>query len=225
MLIGLIVVATGKYDRFVPQLWSSARQFLLPKHHCRLFLMTDHSFDLPHCECLHVPHEPWPGPTLHRYRHVCTYADRFQGLDYLLQSDADMRFVNPVGEEILGSLVATVHPGFFDKPRTSWTYERRGESRAQVPPGRGRRYYCGGFQGGAAKWYLAAAREIDAAIKADECDGITAVWHDESHWNRYLIDRPPTVELSPSYCYPEGWSLPFEPKLLALSKDHAAIRS
>jgi histo-blood group ABO system transferase len=50
--------------------------------------------------------------------------------------------------------------------------------------------------------------------------------------NRYLLNNPPTVELTPSYCYPESvklnptsWNIPFEPKILALEKNHAEVRS
>jgi histo-blood group ABO system transferase len=61
-------------------------------------------------------------------------------------------------------------------------------------------------------------------IDEDLEKGIIAVWHDESHWNRYCIDNTPTTILSPSYCYPEGWNANYERKLLALDKDHATFR-
>ena len=50
-----------------------------------------------------------------------------------------------------------------------------------------------------------------------------AIWHDESHLNRYFINNPPK-KLSPSYCYPESWNLPFERKILALDKNHSELR-
>jgi histo-blood group ABO system transferase len=47
--------------------------------------------------------------------------------------------------------------------------------------------------------------------------------------NRYLIDNPPTLTLSPSYCFAEeliGRSdYPFEPKIVALKKNHNELRS
>jgi len=43
--------------------------------------------------------------------------------------------------------------------------------------------------------------------------------------NRYFHEKTPTVQLSPSYCYPESWSLPFDKKLLALNKNHNQIRN
>ena len=49
--------------------------------------------------------------------------------------------------------------------------------------------------------------------------------HDESQINRYVYDHPPDLVLTPSYCYPEGWDLPFTPRILALNKDHDIIRS
>lgn len=65
---------------------------------------------------------------------------------------------------------------------------------------------------------------MDRAVAEDETNGLVAVWHDESHWNRYLLDHPPDVELPPSYCSPEGWPVDEPARILALRKDHAAIR-
>ena len=63
-------------------------------------------------------------------------------------------------------------------------------------------------------------------IDADSTRGITAVWHDESHWNRYLVDHPPTLELSPSYCwYPDGRSSAFEGKIAVVLKDAREMRA
>ncbi len=62
-------------------------------------------------------------------------------------------------------------------------------------------------------------------IDIDYSRGIIAVWHDESHMNRYFIDNSPTVILSPSYCYPENVNLSYTKRLLALDKNHQEIRS
>lgn len=58
-------------------------------------------------------------------------------------------------------------------------------------------------------------------VNKDLDNDIIAVWHDESHMNRYMIDNPPTLELSPEYCYPEpelGRHSQFDPKIIALLK-------
>lgn len=42
--------------------------------------------------------------------------------------------------------------------------------------------------------------------------------------NRYFLTHPPPVILSPAYCYPQSWRLPFPRKIIALDKNHAAMR-
>lgn len=70
------------------------------------------------------------------------------------------------------------------------------------------------------------AKTISENIEIDLKEhNIIAQWHDESHMNRYFHQNTPTIELSPSYCYPESWSLPFNKKLLALDKNHSEIRN
>ena len=93
-------------------------------------------------------------------------------------------------------------------------------------------YYAGGFNGGTPAAFLTLAETLATAIARDRAAGITARWHDESHLNRYLVDHPPTVSLSPSYCYPEEWhesgppagDEPLVPRIVALRKQHAVVR-
>ena len=62
------------------------------------------------------------------------------------------------------------------------------------------------------------------AVKVDEKNGVMAEWHDEGFLNLWFGIHN-CKELSPSYCYPESWKLPFPKKILALDKDHAKMRS
>ncbi len=61
-------------------------------------------------------------------------------------------------------------------------------------------------------------------VDSDGSVGYIAKWHDESYLNRYVIDYPPTKILSPSFCFPEGWELPYEKKIVVLIKDHEEVR-
>ena len=47
---------------------------------------------------------------------------------------------------------------------------------------------------------------------------MVAVWHDESHLNRYIIGREDVKVLPPCYGFPEGWDLPYEPTMLLRDK-------
>jgi histo-blood group ABO system transferase len=98
-------------------------------------------------------------------------------------------------------------------------------SLACVRPHENMQYFAGGFNGGTSSEYLKMAKSLSDNIENDYSRGVIAIWHDESHINRYFIDNPPTKILSPSYCYAESWDLPFEKKLLALDKNHAEVRS
>lgn len=224
-MIGLVVIATGKYLQFIPQLWRSANKYFLTSHQHKMFVLSDGEIDLDNTRCCHVSHETWPGPTLHRYRSILEHQEVFADTDYLFMIDADMRFAGNVNDEILGKTVATIHPGFYSQDRSAYTYDGNADSLAYVASDEGTRYFAGGFQGGRTPDYLGCVTELARRIAEDEKNNITALWHDESHWNRYLIDSPPEIQLSPSYCYPEGWGLPFEPRILALNKAHDEMRT
>ena len=89
----------------------------------------------------------------------------------------------------------------------------------------GRCYFAGGFNGGKTESYLSMASTIAQNIMTDLQKGIIAVWHDESHLNRYFATHEPSLILSPSYCYWEGKVLPYSQRLVALNKDHKKYRA
>lgn len=229
MKIGLLVIATNKYYDFVPPLWESVKKHFLTKHEVTMFVFTNKHGITPEPGQVIIPqiHMAWPGPTLFRYN-VFTMPStkkQLEEMDYLFYCDADMLFVDTVGDEVLSDRVGTIHPGFFNKPREAFTYETNRVSKAFVAPSEGTVYYAGGFNGGSAKEYLKMCETIGSRVLEDKAKNIIAVWHDESHMNRYFIDNPPTLSLSPSYCYPESWSLPFQKRLLALDKNHKEMRT
>lgn len=225
--IGLLVIATGKYDQFIPPLYKSMKKYFMKGHDVKMFVFTDK--EMPKKDDLIVlkhKHEPWPNPTLKRYHVFDKYKNTLSEMDYLYYCDADMLFVNNVGDEILpdneSELVGTKHPAFFLGKRG--TYETNANSTAFVLNNEGKVYFAGGFNGGTSNAFLKMSEIIKNNVDKDLENQLIAVWHDESHINRYFIDNPPKV-LNPSYCYPESWNLPFEKKLLALDKNHTEIRS
>ena len=163
-------------------------------------------------------------------------SDFISQFDYCYYFDADMAIIDKVGDEILGDLVATKHPGQSFHNINDMTYDRNQNSLAYVPYGEGKTYYAGGFNGGKTKNFLKMSKVISERVNDDLERGVIALWHDESHMNRYMIDNPPTLSLSPSYCYPEaalknpqGWILSsnfpeIKPKILALDKNYTELR-
>lgn len=249
--IGLLVIATSKYLRFVEPLYQSAKKYFFKDHNIKLFLFTDHNIpEYNAIKKIHIKHEHWPNITLKRYHFFEQHKSTLSDMDYLFYCDADMRFVAEVNSEILpendSQLVGVEHPGvcLMPRPKASidnllkrfnlryrtvekrfrGTYETNPISTAYVSPDEGEIYYAGGFNGGTSDAFLKMSSCIKENVDKDLENNYIAVWHDESHLNRYFINNPPKT-LSPSYCYPESWDLPFKRILLALDKNHERIRS
>lgn len=232
MRIGFLIVATHKYIRFVQPLLDSMKRHLnIPGAEIKMFVFTDQPNVPDGCVRIQQEHRPFPYPTLMRYHMFYKNRINYEHYDYLYYLDADMLFLGSVGNEIIADRLGVLHPGFFRKTRTDFTYEHRQESLAYVSPHEGKNYFCGGFNGGKASVYLEMSRVISERVDKDHERGIEAIWHDESHLNRYYIDNPPTVILNPSYCYPgDGLAhvlglagLP--KKIHAIDKNHDEVRN
>ena len=74
--VALCVIATGKYGRFVRQLWNSAQTYLLLEQQVDLFLFGDRKPEFS-CEYFTTQHRPWPGPTLYRYHTMLSAQNQF----------------------------------------------------------------------------------------------------------------------------------------------------
>jgi histo-blood group ABO system transferase len=234
MKICILNIATNKYIQFVEQLLESVEENFLNGHDISALVFTNHEMEevSDNVKISQIEHEPWPIPTLKRYHYFVKEKEYLSQFDYIYYMDVDMRIEGKVGEEIFGDLVATQHPGFWWKDRKQYSYERCTDSTAYVSQDEGKMYYAGGFNGGKPEHFLKMAETIVENVEKDFEKNLIAVWHDESHMNRYLIDNPPTLELTPSYCYPEnarvnpqGWHVPYEPKIVALDKNHKEVRS
>ena len=124
MKVALCVIATGKYAQFLYELLGTAHTLFCPGHDLRFFVFTDTGMVPRHHEptvVIPTPHESWPGPTIHRYRTMLRAEKELLACDYAYYVDVDSRFVRPVGDEVLGDLVATIHFGYAEKPRQDWT--------------------------------------------------------------------------------------------------------
>ncbi len=225
MKVGLLIIATNKYIRFIDPLIRSADEFFLKNQDVSYFIFTNMNLDIKSYRPINkvkVLHREWPWMTLGRYR---IFSDNLEGLskmDYLFYCDADMLFVGDIGDEILSDRVATQHPGYYGRRGTP---ETNPKSLACVYPHEEMQYFAGGFNGGTSVEFLKMSKKISDNIDDDYSREIIAIWHDESHMNRYFIDNPPTKILDPSYCCNENWvDCPFGRRLLALDKNHKDIR-
>jgi histo-blood group ABO system transferase len=224
--IGLLVMATGKYTVFLDKLLQTADQYFLPGHEKTYFIFTDgQAPESDHVVRIEQKRLGWPYDTMMRFRVYYESADAFAGMDYLFACDADMFFADVVGDEILGERVATRHPGFCLPHQRHDDYERDSVSTAYVGPDEGEYYFAGGFYGGSMQEMVTLMFICSSRIDQDLENGFIAHYHDESHLNRYFIDYKPTVILSPAYCHPGWWDIPFEQKIMAVAKNHAEFQT
>lgn len=222
--VGLLIIATNKYTTFLQKLISSADTYFLKNQEVTYFVFTNQNINLQsnrNVLIIEIEHKDWPWMTLGRYDIFNNSNKTLKEMDYLYYCDVDMLFVDEVSDEILGERVATQHPGYTGVRGTPDTNPM---CLAYVDPSEKMQYFAGGFNGGTSEEYLRMCSVLSKNIQTDYSKDIIAIWHDESHMNRYFIDNTPTVILSPSYCYPESVSIPYTKRLLALDKNHEEIR-
>ncbi|MCL4229889.1 hypothetical protein KJZ61_04365 [Candidatus Dependentiae bacterium] len=219
--VGLCVVATGKYTCFIPSLLQSARKFFCTNHEVTYFIFTDGVIEDDGRDVVVLPHDRfgWPYDTMFRYYAYWDHRSYLQDMDYIFACDADMLFVDLVGDEIFGSLVGTLHPGYIDK---RGTYEIRRKSTACVLQSEGEYYFAGGFYGGVSDCFFKMIYNLIGMMESDLEQGIVAVWHDESYLNRYFVDHKPSLILPRAYC---ARSFDYPQRLVALVKDHNSMRA
>lgn len=231
MRIGILYICTGKYDIFWKDFYLSAEHYLFTedsnvKREYYVFTDSKSLFgeeENKHIHRIYQKNLGWPDNTLKRFHIFLSIKEQIiQETDYIFFCNANLIFKQSINNEILppangNGLVGTLHPGFFNKPTVEYTYERSPRSTAYIAKGEGKHYYAGGFSGGRTKEYIKLCETLKKQIDQDTHNKQVAVWHDESHINRYFLDNPPSI-LSPAYLYPEGWSLPFEEKIMIRDK-------
>ncbi|XP_078292386.1 histo-blood group ABO system transferase-like isoform X1 [Panthera onca] len=237
--IGLTVFAIKKYVAFLELFLQTAEKHFMVGHRVTYYVFTDRPGDVPHVPLgegrqvvvLEVRnYSRWQDVSMHRMEMISNFSrQRFlHEVDYLVCADVDMRFRDHVGVEILSPLFGTLHPGFYGAARAAFTYERRPQSQAHIPRDEGDFYYAGGFFGGSVAEVLRLTSACHRAMVVDRAHGIEAVWHDESHLNRYLLDHKPTKVLSPEYLWDEqllGWPAVVKKlRYVTVPKSHRVIR-
>ncbi len=228
------------YWEFAKDAIEGAKKLFLPGHDVDHYLWSDMPEEM-HYGAKVIPTESaeWPMPTLMRYSLLLQQEEKLKDYDYIFYCDIDMRFVNVVGDEILGKgLTAALHPGYAVDKKFWPPYEPNTDSAAYIPrPGKviddeGRprfmpMYFAGGIQGGTATEFIEAMKAMKKTIDKDFAKNYVSIWNDEGHWNRYLFDHPPDVVLTPSYVYPDSlieeyyiplWGVNYPPKLVTLTK-------
>ena len=209
MKIGIIFIATGKYYIFTKDLVESFEKLFLPNHEKEYFIFTDNNNPDVKGDNIHYiikEKEEWPFDSLNRFKNIYENKDLFSDIDFIFFTNANMKALQLINDEILPDenydFSAVIHPGYFMDKRDSFPYERNPSSLAYIPYGEGERYYQGCFFGGRKSEFMKMGDVIAENTKKDLDNNIIATVIDESHMNKYFIDKK-VMPISPVYAYPE----------------------
>lgn len=212
--IGIIYISTGPYNAFWEDYFRSCEQNFLPdvEKHYYIFTDLEQVYGEDTCNRIHrhfIDHQPWPLVTLLKFRTILSIEQELIENDYITFTNSNILCENTVTsqeylprEEQGEELFFTQHPGFAHVPVWKTTLDRNPACLAYVPYNVQTQYVYGAMNGGTTKAYLRMCRTLAARIEEDLKRNVIALWHDESHINRYIIGKTNYRLLSPAYCYP-----------------------
>jgi histo-blood group ABO system transferase len=220
------VIATNKYLKFLDILSPSIENFFFSNSEITVLVHTN--LDLPdhlienykrikfvkH----HIEHEDWPFTTLKRFHYFLDSESLLLENDYCFYIDADSKFIGEIKQEDLPSngTIGTIHPCLFNGEGTP---DRNPNSQAYIPYGSNNRYFCGGFFGASSNEFIKMSNSIKESIDTDLKNGVMAVWHDESHLNKWFFINPPNLVLNVPFAIAENLTqIQEDSKVLFLDK-------
>ncbi len=212
MKIAILYIALGRYSTFWEDFYKTSEEYFVKDSQKTYFVFTDsdkiYAQDNENVIKIHKDKLGWPYDTLMRFEMFLTQEEKLKEFDYIFFFNANMKFVAPVGHEVLPDedhcgLVAGKHPGYYRKDINNVPYCRNSESLAYIPYGDGNVYVQGCLNGGTRDAYLELCRVCRDNTQQDLDNDIIAEVHDESHLNKYVVDKNILV-LPCNYLYPVG---------------------
>ncbi|XP_056232772.1 globoside alpha-1,3-N-acetylgalactosaminyltransferase 1-like [Seriola aureovittata] len=237
--VAVVVFAVGKYTRFLKGFLESSEKYFLVDFRVTYYIFTDNEKDVPKIRLgegrkisiVTVPSAMrWQDVVLGRMKWATITIDKQirNEADYLFMMDIDSVFHNHFGAESLSQLSAVLHRGYYKNTnRDNFPYERRPKSKAYIPTGEGDYYYTAAVWGGYLEEMYKLVRYCYEQSEEDAKNKIEAVWQEESHLNKYLLNNKPTKVLSPEYLWSDYDQIPADIKVVRVSqlvKNYAEVR-
>ena len=219
--IAILYICTGDYSVFWKEFYENFEEYFCPSYHKTYFVFTD-KLEIAYenngnVRRIKIDDQPWPIITLLRFNIFLSIKDKLKDYDYLMFSNSNIRCRREVSPEELipdiekkEGLTVVQHPGYAWSNKIDYPYERRSESLAYIPWNCGKKYVIGALYIGNRNCFLEMAEELDRNVKEDLKNRVIALFHDESHLNRYIIGRSDIRVVGPSYCYPTNTDIPVE---------------
>ena len=211
MKIAITFIGTSKYANFFEGYKKAVDQHFLTDHQKEYFVFTDQPhleiFQHENVNVIQIDHVGWPWITLHRFKFMNLIKDRLANFEYTFFIDADLWPCSKIEDDILDHgkpLIGVQHPGFLGK---IGTYETNTRSTANIFDDFYdlKIYRQGCFWGGKSDDVVKMVIELTDRVDQDTKNDIVAVWHDESHMNKYFLENNDKVyTLHPGYATPQN---------------------
>jgi len=234
MKVIICFIGTGKYLNFLPKYYENIHQYFLPDTEKTFLVFTDGEGDFPDdVKVYQQEHLDWPYITLTRFEIIQKAEQEIKKNDWFVFIDADTLVVDKITEDQFFDnekpFFGVHHPCHFLQmpPHNEYpgSFEINEKSRSAITKDDDLSvYYQGCLWGGKVPNIIEMIEELSNRVNEDLDNGVIAVWHDESHINKYFIENKDLVNtLGPEYAYPELFSdqCTFEPKIVHLSKDNS----
>lgn len=222
--ICICFIGTHKYFDFFKQYYESAKENFLTDCKKTFLLFSDQAVELKDDIIYYkIEHKKWPFITLERFKTINLAKEEIKNHDWFVFVDADMFFNKKIdyfdffNEE--KDFFGVQHPGFINK---IGTFEINPASLACIRQGDDlSTYWQGCLWGGKVESVLKMTDYLEKQIDIDLKNNVIAVWHDESHMNKYFIDNKNNVHtLDAGYAYSENSGHEYEKKIIHLHKDN-----
>ncbi|KAL2103735.1 hypothetical protein ACEWY4_000603 [Coilia grayii] len=209
--VALTVFAVGRYlEIYLKDFLKTAERYFMVGLPVDYYVFTDVPRNVPEVQLapgrtLQVVgvkrHERWQDISMMRMETITEAIENVisKRNEYVFCMDVDQVFVGPFGSEALGDSVALLHAYFYNKPVSEYTYDRNPKSVAYMEDGD--YYYHAAVFGGTWQNVKNITQSCLEGIKMDKANGVEAIWHDESHLNKYFWLYKPSKVLSPEYCW------------------------
>lgn len=212
MKIGITTISTGKkYNTLCKQLLNSVYKNFIPDIEKVVFVMgNDQSILNKNEDFTYLTGLPFPLVTLLRYHFLNRIKEKLKLCDVIFYLDADLEILNPITyDEIMpekeNQFVVTKHP-WAKSEDNRWVLEQNKNSSAYVE--NAPQYFQACFYGCYASTFITMLEKLKEETQTDLNNRIIAKWFDESHFNKYIIDKEKKI-LSDKYCFPKtftGWN-------------------
>ena len=235
MKVAISFLGTGKYLDFLPNYYENIEKYFLPNTEKTILAFTDGEIDdtPENLKVFSQEHLDWPYITLKRFHIIDKAREEILNHDWFVFIDGDALVVDRIDEEDFFTdkpLFGVHHPCHYLKMRPhnklpgSFEISESSNAALDLDKYQPEVYYQGCFWGGKSKEVIEMIDELKDRIDDDLKRNVIAVWHDESHLNKYFIENSSMVHTyGPEYAYPELFKdqCTFNPKIVHLAKDNS----